>query len=1102
MRTSTDAYHRLLHDSSLGLADISRVGYHDRFRGAMEKPLRSFNTHHAEVPWHRVLYLRAGSQFLWHKSTRFDAVFHSTDMEAAQTPHCKHIRQKDLEQALENAAEDEENRLLNAHVPGRTRAPDANAICDKFRPVPIHLYNTALSQWIAVDSLPSQEVPLPQESTEGMLSVAALNVFHPREYYESDPYCVVLCSEQERWDSIIDTILHEKPMFWVFSEATTKFARYISGNVHVRGLYNASDSPVRNFATLPSTVDYDATGMLLLIRRDVAVPRVLFHEPDQKNGKRFLFVEGKLPNNGPTVIIAAVHLTAGPLGKGATLEAASRRRKQLKFVMDCLDRISASREGVLQVIAGDFNFCSSDDDTVNDMLEPFIEAPAGLQKNTFDPQRNTLAALSSNGIARRTDRIYVRYSQPQPSTNPVAVKEHRLLCEETFPVPETGDVDGSLHFPSGLFASDHFGVLSCFQTRSASKSTPAESDNKELWTTSMALTLLPDGSTQEEISEWLKIPHDVSQGKWPPHLNVLFPFVVPELLPVFKKRFADLVRLAGGEQAPSVGRRRTAALVDVSSFRHPGISTVFLRPDECTNSALKRLHALALQAAEEIAGPMPIFKGRPVGWNPHLTVARLRNADENVPEFVRATRSRFIAEKKRDAWVLPLSNLTVLQKGGGRMQEIDYVPVRSVIRGGSVTASKTLRFVSSLARRVFNGSNDFRLLPVGSAVLLRDYAPVRDLDVVLIPPGDCELSCTASQFAAIASEKLKGARPGAVRLADDAICPIVELGGMMETHGVLPVDIMYGNTEAARDAIFDMRAFKNKLDKLVEETTLDHQHLATGLGEVKRWAEAKMLTGRGYTLFSGVAWTTMMFAAVSRAIEEQKVDLDNEDEIILDLLEVFFNTYAEFDFSNKNIAIDGFSNVSAWEKAHGPMIAAFVLTPTSRHNATRRVSSGVVQVVQAEMRSALETIRRARTSSGLTAWESYRSHALSVDSILRVHPTNIVVVITGIEASFVVEVDGWLRGRFAQFANKDLGQDRGIWLRPASKLEVASPGVNETTISVSLTCGICESTTIAPVHERRQLVSQAAAELNDRFLRWNMRPAETKLRVLVKRGCL
>lgn len=446
----------------------------------------------------------SGSEFLWHKKTRLDLIFQSTNGDEAFSVENFSLRTADLEQAEANRIQDEEARRLKTWVPRKSRPVAAN-FKDIAR-VPVHRASVVSGNWIALDSLAPRKAQndsvkegwrgedvscsssnFALETKPTFLHVSTLNVLHDTYLPTS-----VKALTQSRWRAVADEICGATAMFYVLTEATREFANFLLSDERIKTTYSSSDGPGSDFKTLPPTGA--ATGQLVLIRRDVEVKHVFFTTTSESSGKRLVFIAGRLPC-GTSVALTALHLTSGQIGASESAPAVEKRRQQLEFVLKRVSSIEVDpgKLCTLQVLAGDFNFHDADDFASKNLLEGFTEAAPGMHCPTFDPSRNGLAAInSSHRNEVRLDRIYVRDATPSADgTHPtMSVVSHALiLAEPILPQrPFFFDKEMKALLPAGMHASDHFGVTSIF----AQGGCLPRVCEKSGWTKDTALAILPE----------------------------------------------------------------------------------------------------------------------------------------------------------------------------------------------------------------------------------------------------------------------------------------------------------------------------------------------------------------------------------------------------------------------------------------------------------------------------------------------------------------------------------------------------------------------------------------------------------------------------------
>lgn len=105
--------------------------------------------------------------------------------------------------------------------------------------------------------------------------------------------------------------------------------------------------------------------------------------------------------------------------------------------------------------------------------------------------------------------------------------------------------------------------------------------------------------------------YDKAYGKWPAHINLIYPFVSPENLPRAHQQIKDFFSLESGSS-------QKVTLSETGMFKHRNNSTVFLQENEGKNeSCITLLRSRALQALGQ----------KPAPSNMHLTIGQ---TDDNT----------------------------------------------------------------------------------------------------------------------------------------------------------------------------------------------------------------------------------------------------------------------------------------------------------------------------------------------------------------------------------------------------------------------------------------------------------------------------------------
>ncbi|KAJ4348561.1 uncharacterized protein N0V89_009938 [Didymosphaeria variabile] len=133
-----------------------------------------------------------------------------------------------------------------------------------------------------------------------------------------------------------------------------------------------------------------------------------------------------------------------------------------------------------------------------------------------------------------------------------------------------------------------------------------------------ALCIIPPQQWCEEIDK-LRSLYDKAYEKWPPHINLIYPFVAPERLLQAKKTIESHLD-TNFDGAAS----RTMALGGAGLFKHRKDTTIFLRINNITEDVLVSMRSAVLQALGLKVSPS-VF---------HLTVGQAQDNSVSARQFL------------------------------------------------------------------------------------------------------------------------------------------------------------------------------------------------------------------------------------------------------------------------------------------------------------------------------------------------------------------------------------------------------------------------------------------------------------------------------------
>lgn len=1039
MRTSRDVYNRLLHDKALGLADVTIVGYLDRFKGSMELELRSFSK--SDVPMHRVIYFRHAADFLWHRETRLDDVFHSTPNEDAHTPQAKELRKRDFETAMANLRErTTEISISRPAVSGLRRGY-------------VHHFSDSSSCWVASAScLSSLEIldKKTEEMPEGSstLQVAIINVMNDAFLSDSVRSLSVL-----RWRAISREIVSTRPHFFVLTEVTEAFAAYLLKDSEVRSLYSASDSSASAFTTIIE--NRHKTGQMLLIRRDVAVQNVYCADVSDHSGKCFIFTRASM-KSGVSITLCGLHLSSGYNCPTQSEKYTEKRRTQLQEAIKLTKFIR--RPNDVCVIAGDFNFRGESDELAcSDLLENYMDAGSGP---TFDPKTNGLAAMvSKDKIPKRLDRIYVNSEQSDTS---VSRGTSQLLINNTITVSHAPEHDG-LFCPPGVYASDHFGLLASFRVAHTSR---FKEINQTKWSYSTALAFIPNKTYQSTIDENWRKKYDPAYEKWPAHVNLIYPFVEIDALEKVCVILKDYFILRSVRSNSIISEN----VNQVDLFKHKETSTVILK-FESDNIALLRSDVLSwlkkMMFIKEDGNIQP-----KESYIPHMTIAKLKNSGDTLSPLEFSNQvSMQLTNLMKNIGPMAFSSISVLQRVDGKVVLFDDIPLSS---NHEDAMSRTLELVHALFRCIFDEEARPEMTVIGSAALLKERT-TSDLDIAARFSNSSDNPALGTLEANIRELLSDNA---SVRLIDDASNPVIHIN-CHQPGRFLPIDILLGNAAAIEDAIGDttsVTTFIEKLDDSAKSVFKD------ALVALKAWAKAVHLTGKSWGLFGGIAWTLMLCCVIS--------DYGRVGDDSFELLRYFFQTFSTFNWTHSAVTLLGTKqrqSIQGNNTSFSSRSSALVIKPFSKLN----YCSGVGPVTLFCFSKECQNVLQACYSSE----KGLRTPPLVISSVRSKmsYRFTLLISITLLVPEFTEKATGWLRGKFLNFEFWAF-QKRKFYIRPLTVMQWKCISSNDQLIHKgSVTCGVITEMSQGSFEDWQRIVSDAENSLRNEYLKWERRPQDSTI---------
>ncbi|QRN99832.1 DUF504 domain-containing protein [Archangium violaceum] len=964
-QTSREVYHRIRWDPRFDGREFV-IGFDAHGETLEEIPFVAF-VPDGEIPWHRVWYFRRGHEKVWDRRERIDRL-HTLSVEPQQEP-----------------------------APPPAPPPPPAETTPRFTSLPFYRYDTRAKAWVEAKGTTGglEALPSPAE-----LTVATFNVLY-------DLYDPELLDTGRRTSAAISLLRSVDADIIALQEVTESFLRVLLEKQWVREHYFLSEGP--------SAATVQPYGQLLLSRFPFASLSQCVFSRD----KRIIAGELALPDGA--LWVATPHLTSNRAPSGGAARAA-----QVRTLIDWVRSLGNEQGGVPDVLlVGDFNFGDDAPEAQDFEKAGFVDAWTALRPGdagfTFDPSRNTLAALTTtSGQRQRYDRVLVRSASGR-----LVPREVSLFAEAPLSGPPAPGGDA-------LFASDHFG-LSCMLSRgTASVRAPRALTAPPVH--QAAVVLIPPEDAWAPIQS-LRAVHDSQYERWMPHVTLLYPFVPEEYFGEAEALIAEALR----DIEPF-----EVTLSGFGHFEHRASVTAWLRPEDRPHGALK-----ALQSALEVALPHCDEQGRKSerGFTPHLSVGQLPRA---AASDTRRTLAAW--EKEWRPLRFEVREVCLISRRGDEPFEVRR---RVPLGGGRRPVGDSLR--EALSARGEDSSDEVRrarqsavarleslctrlgteLHPYGSYLLGTDNAG-SDVDAVAIGPASLSREDFAHALASLLAEQ--GGATSARFVADAAIpmvklvldgvhfdvsyarrpegvepCPPAEL---LELHGAQLDTASFRSVNGWTDT--------RALLDCVEREGAGPERFRTVLRAVKAWAKARGVYSHALGYLGGLSWAVLVAWACTRAPREASRSDSG-------LLAHFFETFASWPWPRPVTLTPETARYQLGNLRDIMPVVAPTLPP---RNSARNVSRSTLRVLGDELARARDVVRRARTADSMAAWDALFEPA-DLDGEM---PIRLVVSVEAPSSEAREAAAGWVLGHLTALVYR-MESDRRLFARPFPNARPEGPFV-------------------------------------------------------------
>lgn len=674
-------------------------------------------------------------------------------------------------------------------------------------------------------------------------------------------------------------------------------------------------------------VSGDATSALIEPYGQMILSKYPFRTHAMRFSTKKRAVLGRIEWSDEQVNLCCVHLTAGR-------DASPKRAQQLKRLL------AQTRQLSNLIIAGDFNLADleHEDILVNQGLEDMHRVlhpkDAGY---TFNPSANALARHNSRSqLDARYDRVLFRTEE--------TLKPQWIRRFGTHPIA------------SELWASDHDGLYATFALHSSAVELTAHAPV----VTGACAWVPPADCAQIDSIQKIRAEHDKSFKRWPPHINLLYPFLEEPLA----RRAAYHLKDAVAQHAPFV-----VELEEFKTFEHRKSSTVWLSPGSSRPW-------IALQA--DMQQQLPHCDQQSTvssGFTPHLSVAQYR-------ESQRADMREQIKDWAQD-WSAPsmmVSDVALMNRRDDEPFEVHHrlpLGTQGGVEGIVYDLTQRAR-ASDVALRVMmhledalgaNESMKSVVLDTGSTRLGVDV-PGSDVDLVVV-----SYSAASKGLEVLHQALCRHAEFDDPRAVEDAHVPVLKV--RYDGHDV---DILWAQVDPALS--LDVDAWPQ-----AQRQAHAHNHALTGVwlashlraltpgvkeGQamrdairvMKAWAQRQGIYGSAWGYWGGVSWSIAVAWVVHT--RRQASQAWTTHTILLAVFECL-NAWSwplplSFDLSQ----VHALGQASA----HMPVLNPL---PYVEQNTTRAMTRSTARVMRDAFAAAMPHVERIR--QGMASWHVLMQHS-------------------------------------------------------------------------------------------------------------------------------
>lgn len=537
IRPTDSIFHRIHWDVSIP-KDQVLIGYLDRFIGIVEVPFNKWKgvDEHEGVPMHRIRYFKLNGQIVWDREKKIDLLTGGTigaGSDGIMGDAASLIVSSGSSGSGSSSGGGAKTFSTASSAPSARSSSSSRSAYPYLHQIPYYRYSHEMEQWEVIESTShTRSVKLSHNSPLRILSYNILFDMHETDRIHT----------WKRIPHLLDIIRKSDADIVALQEVRRSFLNELCRDSFIQQHYFVSD--VSGDATVG-----DAYGQVMLSKMEPNV-LYLYRFSSMKFALLPLFLI--LPHDSfvkERLLVPIVHLSSDH-----TNNASSKRCQQLNQLFQQAKSLEADHT----MIVGDFNF--SDGEPEDELLHSWGKdawlLTHKIQKHpgyTYDPSVNICAAITTKkNIPRRLDKVVY-------SSQRFAVQHTELLGLDSFAF-----TDEVTQKQIALHPSDHYALQCDFVLNGL----PSDSVIDQLRRVhSSSLAIVPPKNSWKRIQK-IRNMYDPAAKRWPPHINLIYPF--------FDKSDLDMVK-------PLIETRVKNSepfIIRLESFEADENGVVYLKP--CT----------------------------------------------------------------------------------------------------------------------------------------------------------------------------------------------------------------------------------------------------------------------------------------------------------------------------------------------------------------------------------------------------------------------------------------------------------------------------------------------------------------------------------------